>query len=319
MKQQVNLFFSCDDNYIPFLSATLHSIVDNCDKTRSYFVSVLHTGISEKHIEKITTYYTRPYFTVKFYDISEAVHRISERLHTRDYYSKSTYYRLFIPELFPDLDKALYLDCDIIVTGDINELYDTALGDNLVGAVTDGFVITLDDLAPYVLNRVGVDEREDYFNAGVLLMNLDKMRKEKFSSLFTDLLSSVKFTVAQDQDYLNVICKNKVAKIGGEWNEMPVQNSVNPNAKLIHFNLDFKPWHKEGVLYADKFWYYADACPYKKEIYEARRKFHISLLVKAEKETLNLVALAKKEGNDKAENSKITRKINRIFARYATV
>ena len=137
---KVNIFFATDDGYIPYLTVTLTSLKENCDKKRFYSIRILVTCISEEYKEKITSQFNDDSFRVEFVDIKERIEYISEKLHTRDYYSKTTYYRLFIPNLFPELKKALYLDGDIVILGDISELYDTELEDNLVGAITDSFV-----------------------------------------------------------------------------------------------------------------------------------------------------------------------------------
>ena len=118
----VNLFFSCDDAYLPFLSVTLDSLKENCDPTRIYAVRVLHTGLRGDYMQRLKDAFHEPRFQVAFVDVTPAVARIARQLHTRDYYSKSTYYRMFIPELFPQLDKALYLDSDLLVRGNIAEL-----------------------------------------------------------------------------------------------------------------------------------------------------------------------------------------------------
>ena len=176
-KKDVNLFFTCDENYIPFLSVTLESIRANASKNFNYVIKILHTNtIKFVTQELMLKEYYHDNFELEFVDITNQVKPIFSSLHTRDYYSKSTYYRLFIPTLYPELDKALYLDSDIVVLGDISELYNVDLGENLLGAVHDQAVQNTPEFQEYVLNRIGVKNQEDYFNAGVLLMNLAKLR-----------------------------------------------------------------------------------------------------------------------------------------------
>ena len=237
-KQTINLFFTCDDNYLPFFTVTLDSLKQNCDKTRKYQIFVLNNGLNTKNVENIKLNFEEESFKINFCDVSKELEEISERLHTRDYYSKSTYFRLFIPTMFPTLKKALYLDCDILLKGDVSKLYDINLSSNLVGAVHDAFVDTHQALQQYVENRIGVKPYTKYFNAGVLLMNLEQMRKYDFKNKFFELLKSVKFDVAQDQDYLNALCYKKVKFISQDWNFMPLENRAPSKVNLIHFNLD---------------------------------------------------------------------------------
>ena len=129
-----------------------------------------------------------------------------------------------------------------------------------MGAIPDSVVGSIPALALYTKKRLRV-AADHYFNAGVLLMNLDAMRKCDFLNVFLRLLQSVTFQIAQDQDYLNVICKNRVEYVGFEWNTMPCD--VHTNApKLIHYNLDFKPWHRDDVAFGDVFWDYAERSGY---------------------------------------------------------
>lgn len=313
----INLFFSCDDGYVPFLSVALHSIKENRNRLRRYNAIILHTGISRENIELITAYYNEPSFSIRFENISSFVEEFSDALHTRDYYSKTTYYRLFIPKLFPYLDKALYLDSDIIVTGDISALYDTDLGDNLVGAIPDEFVNNFEVLRLYTENRVGIKKTDGYFNAGVLMMNLDAMRRFDFLNVFLKVLGEVKFDVAQDQDYLNAICKDRVKYIDYAWNEMPLDKiTKSAKPKLIHFNLDCKPWQKDGVLYADLFWKFADETPYSKRIHEIRTQFDQARIEKAKKETERLISNAYNQASDERECRRIVGFIDRCIGNF---
>ena len=75
--------------------------------------------------------------------------------------------------------------------------------------MADAFVQSIDMLKPYVEKKIGV-KNKNYFNAGVLLMNLKELRKFDFKEKFLKLLSLVKFDVAQDQDYLNALCSGRV-------------------------------------------------------------------------------------------------------------
>ncbi|MBQ7973395.1 MAG: glycosyltransferase family 8 protein, partial [Clostridia bacterium] len=174
--------------------------------------------------------------------------------------------------LYPQYDKILYIDCDVVVRGDISQLYNIDIADNLVGAATDEFVINEPYVHQYVNEVLGFKNLKDYFNAGVLLINLDQFRKQKFEEQFSDLLNKYKFIV-QDQDYLNIICRNKVKYIDSSWDKMPCnQDARLEDINLIHFNLIWKPWHTE-VPYGEEFWKYADKTEFKDEIRNIRANY----------------------------------------------
>ena len=311
MMNTVHLFFSCDNNYVPFLAVTLESLKDNRDPSREYAIRILHTSLRADYMDRLTQALDSDGFHLHFFDITAQVEAISRQLHTRDYYSKSTYYRLFIPELFPQLDKALYLDSDLVIRGDITELYDTDLGSNLVGAIPDGIINTVEELGLYALRRLDLPRTENYFNAGILLMNLKAMRQARFQETFLQLLGAVKFQVAQDQDYLNVICRDRVTYLGYEWNAMPTGIHTQ-NPKLIHYNLDSKPWHRDGVKYQEYFWHYANRSCFRQEIWDIRRGYTDADIAQSARETVNLIAMGKRQALEQAENARIHLEIKRV-------
>jgi len=271
IKREVPIFTATDDNYIPFLAVTLQSLKDNSSKDYKYTIKILNSGINEENIAKISKY-NCDNITIEFVDIRKSLEELGLRLHTCIYYTQVTYYRLFIPSLYPQYDKALYLDPDIVIRSDVAKLFNINIGNNLVGATTDEFVMSLPKIQPYFVKCLGLDKTSDYFNAGVLIMNLKEMRRQDFEGQFMDLLGKYKFVV-QDQDYLNVICKNQVHYISGLWDKMPCIEDVDVSKiHLIHYNLIWKPWHAE-VPYGDEFWYYVDKTEYKDFIHEIRDNY----------------------------------------------
>lgn len=111
---------------------TLESLRENASREYLYRIYVLHSGVSPDYEEKIRRY-SEEGFEVSFVDVTERLKGISSLLHMRDYYTCTTYFRIFIAGMFPQYDKALYLDCDTVVLGDVSALYNYELGDNLIG------------------------------------------------------------------------------------------------------------------------------------------------------------------------------------------
>ena len=271
LRKEIPIFLASDDNYMPFVAVTLHSIIENASRDYDYTVKILHSGVSQDNVDKIMKYEDEN-FHIEFVDVKNLLSDVMERLHTRIYYTQTTYYRLFIASMYPQYDKILYIDCDVIVRGDISKLYNIDIGDNLVGATTDQFVLNAPYLYPYVTKALGFSHVTDYFNAGVLIMNLDQFRKQNFEEKFCDLLSKYKFIV-QDQDYLNILCKGQVKYISGMWDKMPCkEDSKLEDIHLIHYNLIWKPWHAE-IPYSDEFWKYVDKTEYKDHIRDIRANF----------------------------------------------
>ena len=271
----IPIFFAVDDGYIPFLAVTLQSLIENASKDYYYEMKILYTNISEENKEKILKYESEN-VKIEFVDLNYYLEELQEKLYTRDYYTKTTYYRLMIPNLYPQYDKILYLDSDITVLGDVSELYNTDLEENLVGAVPDGSVRAIKEFSDYVERVVGMADYKNYFNAGILLMNLKEMREFDFQTKFLYLLENMKFSVAQDQDYLNRICKGRTKILDAGWDVMPLPTDTpmqENDIKIIHYNLIYKPWHFDNVLYQEYFWRYAKKTEFYEEIMEMRNTY----------------------------------------------
>ena len=132
----VNIFYACDDHYVKYMSVSVVSLIKNASDKRNYVIHVLHTEISEENQKKLKTL-ARPNVTIDFVDVSEQLEKLKDNLALRDYYTSTTYYRFFIADLFPNIDKAIYIDGDTTVLDDIAGLYQYNLGDNLVVAVPE--------------------------------------------------------------------------------------------------------------------------------------------------------------------------------------
>ena len=276
MKENLNtipIFFTVDDKYVPFLAVALQSLIENSSEKNYYLIKILYTSITEENQEKIKKY-EKENVNIEFVDLNYYINKIKNKLYTRDYYSVTTYFRLFIPNLYPQYNKALYLDCDIVLLADVAELYNIDMGDNLVAAAPDDVIQKIEVFQEYVEKVVGVADYINYFNAGVLLMNLDELRKFDFQEKFLYSLEKIKFAVAQDQDYLNRLCKGRVKIISNVWDKMPISNDTDTNdLKLIHYNLAFKPWHFEDILYKEYFWKYAKKTEFFDEIIKIRDNY----------------------------------------------
>jgi len=295
-EEVIPIFFAVDDEYIPFLAVALQSLIENASKNNYYSIKILYTNIKEENQEKINKY-KRENLDIEFVDLNYYINKVKDKLYTRDYYSKTTYFRLFIPDLYPQYDKVLYLDSDIVILSDIAELYNIDMEDNLVAAAPDDVIQTIKVFQEYAELVVGVADYRRYFNAGVLLMNLDALRKFKFQEKFLYLLSTVKFSVAQDQDYLNRLCKGKVKLIENTWDRMPIGGDTvkREDLHLIHYNLAFKPWHFEDILYKEYFWKYAQQTEYFDIIQKIKENYSDEEKFKDMESDKKLRALAQKE------------------------
>lgn len=254
----VPVFYSISDDFTPYAAVSLHSLVKHADPKRDYTVTFLHQGLIRDH-EKALAAYNRDNVHIKFYEMSdELLKPIQDRKENYlrgDFFAMSIFYRLFIPDLFPEYDKVVYIDSDTVLNDDIAKLYDHDLGNNLLGACTDTSIQFVEKMLRYIKEVLALDPKE-YINSGMLVMNAKAFREENFVDKFFSLLGRYHFDcIAPDQDYLNEICSGRIKYLDGRWNAMPNENTAAlENPGLIHYNLFFKPWRFSGIQYEDYFW-----------------------------------------------------------------
>jgi lipopolysaccharide biosynthesis glycosyltransferase len=170
---------------------------------------------------------------------------------TKSRYSIDTYTRLWAAEFFPqETDKILYLDADMVVVGDVRELWDTDLAGRIVAAAT----IPRSERC----RALGIPEQYGYFNAGVLLIDLARWRSERLHDhLLAYIADNPDKIVDVDQDVLNACLYLRRLPLPYIWNAIVLfffdyfplgisaeeLRTIQENARIIHFNSDSKPWH----------------------------------------------------------------------------
>lgn len=202
-------------------------------------------------------------------------------VYTDPRYSEAASFRLLLPELLPEYDKVLYVDCDIIIRQNVSRLYnETELGDNYLGAV---FEAPIENQAER-FKALGCNPRT-YFNSGFLLMNLAVMRAENVSRRLMDACR-VDWLEFPDQDALNQVCQGRVLTLSPLYNGIrtfflpqykadfiaqyseTLWNQVQEKA-TIHYT-GGKPWNLFTVKFAD-WWRTYDSLPQ-----EIKSEWHVN-------------------------------------------
>ena len=290
----IPVFFAVDDRYAPCLSVALRSLGENASQRYCYRIHILISTLKEETMAALRTL-ERENLSIEFVSVKDRLDRISGMLHLRDYYSKATYYRFFVPELFPEYERGIYLDCDMVVQGDISRLYRTNLGDCLLAAVHEDVMDREEPFFQYVEEVLDMPCR-DYFNAGMLLMNLKEMRRFALEARFVELLGKRTFRLTQDQDYLNVLTYGRTVLLDRSWNvtsfpEAPAY--ITPN--IVHYKIHWKPWHFSGVRFEELFWRYAKDTPYAAELEQTLRTYSAEEQARDEEGYRSIIALARQE------------------------
>lgn len=271
-RKLIPIFFSSDDNYLPYLAVSIRSLIENASPDYCYRIHILNNGLDPERLSLILSMEQENVEIVSV-DVTHVIEPIAERLNLRDYYTVSIYFRLFIASMFPQYHKAIYLDADIAVNGDISALYHVALGQRILGVVSDDIIASHKDFRRYSEEALGIPYRR-YFNSGVLLMNLDRFRMEDIERKFVYLLQTYHFeTVCPDQDYLNVLCRDKVLYLDKGWNKMSIDGNYSGTPNLVHYNMFYKPWQYKNIVYQEYFWQYAEMTAFYDELRETQRNF----------------------------------------------
>ena len=305
--KEIPVFFSTDDKYIPYLDVAISSLIENASKEYRYRIIVLNTGLIADDVAKIKQN-EREGFAIDFVDISAEIENIKSRFKNVYHFSVVTYYRLFIASLFPQYDKVVYLDCDLVVLGDISELYHTELNDNILAAVPDHFVRSTGEFRKYAKKAIGVNP-DGYVNAGVLVINLEQFRKNEIEEQFIRLITEYDFDLLDpDQAYLNYLCQNKIYNLPNGWNKQPDPTAACQGKKnIVHFSLYKKPWQYDDVTDGEHFWKYAKNSPFYETI--LKRKAAFGDAERAEKEAAADEILAH-ANNIVASDYTFTKKLN---------
>jgi len=272
MNKEIPIFFSTDDNYLPYLDVAIKSLIANASKEYKYRIIVLNTGLNEDGVRKVMQNEIEG-FKIDFTDISKEVENIKSRFKNVYHFSVVTYYRLFIASLFPAYDKVMYLDCDLVMLGDVSKLYNVELGDNILGAGPEQFVQNTEEFRLYAEKAVGVDP-DGYVNAGVLVMNLKAFRKCKIEEKFVKLITDYEFDLLDpDQAYLNYLCYGKIHVLPNGWNKEPMPLLCEGEKNIVHYALYKKPWQYDDVIDGECFWQYAKTSPFYSEILFRKQSF----------------------------------------------
>jgi lipopolysaccharide biosynthesis glycosyltransferase len=255
----IRIVLAADDNYAQHLGVAMTSILENHKNSQKIEFFILDNNIGGINLEKIKQIGFAYKVDLFFYKISEALfgdYPEANRL------SRATYSRIFIPELLPlNIKKVLYLDVDLVVLEDVALLYNTDLKNFSVGAVRD--VMSKEILRIYFDREV-----LDYFNAGVLLINLEKWRQKKIAEKSLEFVRlNRKNIVRSDQDILNCLLKNDWLPLDKKFNIDLKRGKLNlepeKNTVILHYSDKAKPW--QYIFYGKSqkyYWQYLRKTPW---------------------------------------------------------
>lgn len=227
MNETLRVIYSSDDNYARHLGASVYSLLENNGSFEKTEVYVIENNISAENKQKLEAI-VGGFENAGIRFISFEKWRNSLKLDMTWNISVSSYARLFVADMLDeDIERILYLDCDMIIASSLKELWKTDLSGLVAGVVQDA-------VPDSVKTAVGLSAEDKYFNAGMLLIDLEKWRSENIQEKITAFLDEKKGRVVHhDQGVLNGVLKGRVKFVPLRYNLM-----------TIHYILDRKHINK---------------------------------------------------------------------------
>lgn len=225
MRNQLNVIYQSDENYAVFMGVSVYSLLVNNRDAEEITVYILDDGISERNKQRLSGMADRFDRKIVFLDIEEigSNERVREfaRYHG-ERKNKHSFYKLFLNQVLPaDVMRVIYIDCDTLITGDLQELNETDLGACCIGMVYDALIYK-------AKKSLGLKLADVYYNSGVILFDMQKWRSLDCEEKMIENLKEHGQYGTVDQDVLNL-------SFFGQVYPLPMRYNVQPH------HLDFLP------------------------------------------------------------------------------
>lgn len=305
----INIVCASDNNYVEPMTVMLCSCLENISSISKVKVFILDGGIEKNNIHKVKNLFKKyNNAELKIISINKNLYK---KYRIKNHLTDATYYRIDVPNLLPDIDRILYLDCDLIVIGDVSTIFNIDMDGKTIAACQD-HDINVNSMYNKVFKK---NSKLGYFNAGVILMDLVSMRVNDISSKIKVLIEKrddIDKLPGCDQKYLNYYFLDNWVKINPQWNSQTSLESTNfykdtvfskkdfyiikNFPKIIHFSSSIcKPWMYESVTkYKSIYKFYLDKTAFKNSkskvsYYQLYKKFINYLYFKIAPSSINKI------------------------------
>lgn len=246
MAKEINICSAVDRNFISLVPTLFNSIIMNTPQEINFYLFAKNLlTLDKKKLKKNVP----KRINLKIIDTTKLLPAITFKLY--EHITPSTMDRIFITSLLPKVDKVIYLDTDLVVNADLEELYSMPTSKKGISARED-WCKNYKTLKEYIvkvngasaLKRIpkGAPINKKYFNAGVLVLDLKKLRQNKFEEKTKKLLK----WGFDDQILINIYAKSNYYKLDHSWNIF-ANKEDSQNGKIIHWAGDKKPWKDKNI------------------------------------------------------------------------
>lgn len=294
-ERNICVVFSTNEYFVPYLGVAIFSLLKNSSPQYNYDIIILGRGLSSEANRKLGALRNYgPNVSVRFYDMGDIYESLPRDIfHVEGYVPVETYNKCFITKILSGYRRCIYLDSDIVVVDDVRKLHDMPLdGKPIAASVNVANVnaaycrkeIKGRRFDEYLRNELGVLNAEEYFQAGVLVMDLEALEKMDLPERSVDCIGRVRQPIFFDQCIFNRLFYKNVKFISTAWNHVWYMQSysylrgsvpdqvffdyargrVRPS--IIHFASKDKPNTRYGWQLGDVFWKYTYESPFKEEI-----------------------------------------------------
>ena len=271
MAKKINICLSCDDKYSQHAGVVIASVLANAKSESAISFYILDGGISDIRKKQILSLKSIKDCSINFVAIDPNDFDEYKKVCTHKYITLVTYYRLKLASLFPNIDKIIYFDSDMVINSDLKELFDADLDNCLIAGVQD-------------INTKKIKENPYYINAGMLVFNLDLIRKENIEEKFLKYTKENYATIkCGDQTIINEVCRGRMKLLNATWNvqssNFTNRSSYIQNPKVVHFVARNKPWDGDSFSYHKNLYFkYLQLTPWKLDEEELREKLKSTAL-----------------------------------------
>ena len=264
-----NVVFVCDEGYVKYTYVAAFSLISNAKNREGYIIHIItDDSISLESVQLMNS------LEKQFNGVVVNIHKVKEdydeiKIPENTNFTKATFYRLNIDKYLSDVSICLYLDSDVIINDSIDDIFLYDVSDYYVRGVKQIGNRLNKATEVFFRDKYGLPSVDQYINAGVMLLNLDKIRKDGIAKQF---MNNVDKSFEVDQFIINLVCYGKIGFLPYRYNvagrmsrrfdilsrifEKKEIEDAYKKAAIVHFT-DKKPWQYLNLPYSDIWWLYA--------------------------------------------------------------
>lgn len=234
-KMKISISFCANDFFVQHLAVAIASFAKNNPSSELIF-HVLHHDIAAQHQDMLSEWGRRNNREISFHKVDATPFRTFPTPTAT--VTREMYYRYLLPSVLTDEERTIYFDVDVVCVGDIRPLWTTNLGENILGAVIDS------PSSSDKKKRLGLTGTSPYFNSGMLVMDLARMRRENApDSLLENTARYANCVAWPDQDVINITFHNRIQTLSTIWNNRDSYSPFDRHTIIWHFaGITSKPW-----------------------------------------------------------------------------